>query len=83
MSVLSSGGDNSKRGGDIVTIEKFKAFALQFEFQLTEGANSGIKYGLGNNGPSIGLEYQILADTHPDAKLGVVGKPYHCFAVAI
>lgn len=74
LSVLANGGDKSKRGGDIITTEKFKAFSLQFEFQLTEGANSGVKYCMGNNGPSIGLEYQILADTHPDAKMGVVGN---------
>jgi len=74
LSVLASGDDKSKKGGDIVTTEKFKAFALQFGFQLTEGANSGIKYGLGNNGPSIGLEYQLLAETHPDAKMGDAGN---------
>lgn len=74
ISVLSAGGDDSKRGGDIITKEKFKAFDLQFEFQLTEAANSGVKYGMGNNGPSIGLEYQVLDDKHPDAKMGVVGN---------
>ncbi len=74
LSVLSNGGDPSKKGGDIVTKEKFKAFSFQFEFMLTEGANSGIKYCTGNNGPSIGLEYQLLADTHPDATQGVVGN---------
>jgi hypothetical protein len=48
---------------------------LKFEFNFTEGANSGIKYGLGNNGPSIGLEYQILDDeNHPDAKNGISGN---------
>jgi hypothetical protein len=64
-----------ERGGDIVTAEKFKAFDFQFEFQLTEGANSGVKYGLGNNGPGIGLEYQVLDDdNHPDAKQGIEGN---------
>lgn len=74
LSVLSSKGDESKRGGDIVTTEKFKAFDLQFEFQLTDAANSGVKYCLGNNGPSVGLEYQILDNKHPDANQGVVGN---------
>lgn len=64
-----------ERGGDIVTVEKFKAFDLLFEFKLTKGANSGIKYCLGNNGPSIGLEYQILDDeNHPDADGGAAGN---------
>ena len=74
LTVLSTK-ESEKRGGDIVTREKFKAFELRFEFNLSEGANSGIKYGTGNNGPSIGLEYQILDDArHPDAKMGVVGN---------
>jgi len=73
LTVLSSGGDASEKGGDIVTKEEFGSFELKFDFNFTEGANSGIKYCLGNNGPSIGLEYQILDDDrHPDAKNGVV-----------
>ena len=74
ISVLAKKDGYVKRGGDVVTEEKFKAFSLQFEFKLTEGANSGVKYCLGNNGPSIGLEYQVLSDSHSDAKMGVVGN---------
>jgi len=59
----------SKGGGDIITREKYGDFELLFEFNLTEGANSGIKYFVdtlyhektGNmmvNGP----EYQIIDD---------------------
>ncbi len=63
----------TKGGGDIVTLKQFGPFELKFDFKLTEGANNGIKYGIGNNGPNIGLEYQILDDAkHPDAKQGVV-----------
>ncbi|MDB4584926.1 DUF1080 domain-containing protein, partial [Draconibacterium sp.] len=75
LSVLSSGGDASKKGGDIITKKEFGAFELKFDFNFTKGANSGIKYGIGNNGPGLGLEYQILDDdVHPDAKQGVVGN---------
>ena len=75
LSVLSSGGDDSKKGGDIITKKEFSAFELKFEFNITEGANSGVKYGIGNNGPGLGLEYQILDDDkHPDAKKGAVGN---------
>jgi hypothetical protein len=75
LTVLASGGPGSKRGGDIVTTEKFKAFELRFDFNMSEGANSGIKYFTGNNGPSIGLEYQILDDAkHPDASQGAAGN---------
>jgi hypothetical protein len=79
ISVLKSTGGESENGGDVVTEKEFGAFDLQFEFRLTEGANSGLKYFVteseGNKGSAIGLEYQILDDaTHPDAKQGVVGN---------
>ncbi|KJD37243.1 hypothetical protein PW52_02085 [Tamlana sedimentorum] len=76
LSVLSSGGAESRAGGDIVTTEQFSDFELKVDFKLTPGANSGIKYYVDteiNKGPgsSIGLEYQILDDDlHPDAKKG-------------
>ena len=76
LTVLSSGGEESAAGGDIVTTELYGDFELKVDFKLTEGANSGIKYYVDtdlNKGPgsSIGLEYQILDDErHPDAKLG-------------
>ncbi len=59
----------SSGGGDVLTKEKFGDFELIFEFKLTEGANSGIKYFVDTlykettgkmmvNGP----EYQIIDD---------------------
>ena len=79
LNVVKSTGAESTNGGDIVTVDEFKAFDLQFEFKLTEGANGGLKYFVtekeGNKGSAIGLEYQILDDEkHPDAKQGVVGN---------
>jgi hypothetical protein len=44
LSVQKSDGAESENGGDIVTEETFAAFDLQFQFRLTEGANSGVKY---------------------------------------
>jgi hypothetical protein len=73
LSVLSAA-ESVERGGDIITKEEFGPFELKFDFKLSEAANSGLKYGIGNNGPGLGLEYQILDDKHPDAKLGVVGN---------
>ncbi|MEO7313411.1 MAG: DUF1080 domain-containing protein [Chitinophagaceae bacterium] len=75
LTVLDAGGEESTNGGDIVTNEEFAAFDLSFEFKLTPGANSGVKYFVTLNedskGSAIGLEYQVLDDTlHPDAKLG-------------
>lgn len=75
LSVLSSGGDESKKGGDIITKKEFGPFELKFDFNFTEGANSGIKYGIGNNGPGLGLEYQVIDDEgHPDALKGDLGN---------
>jgi hypothetical protein len=74
--VLSTGGEESTAGGDIVTKELYGDFELKADFKLTPGANSGIKYYVDTeinkgSGSSIGLEYQILDDElHPDAKLG-------------
>ncbi len=72
--------DGSETGNDIVTTEKYAAFEMVFEFKLTEGANSGVKYFVNEDFDSggksgIGLEYQVLDDErHPDAKQGVVGN---------
>ena len=79
LTVVQGDGAESENGGDIVTEEMFGAFDLQFEFRLTEGANSGVKYfvteGEGNKGSAIGLEYQVLDDEkHPDAKQGAAGN---------
>jgi hypothetical protein len=79
LSVVPSGGAESANGGDILTEKLYGAFELQFEFKLSEGANSGVKYFVtekeGNTGSAIGLEYQVLDDEkHPDAKLGADGN---------
>ncbi|MDR7130766.1 hypothetical protein J2X69_003123 [Algoriphagus sp. 4150] len=79
LTIAASDGGESTNAGDIVTKEKFSAFDLAFEFRLTEGANSGVKYFVtlteGNKGSAIGLEYQVLDDDkHPDAKMGRDGN---------
>ena len=74
LSVVETGGAESRAGGDIVTEAAFTAFDLKVEFRLTPGANSGIKYYVDTElnkaeGSAIGLEFQLLDDaTHPDAK---------------
>jgi hypothetical protein len=79
LKIQKSDGSESMTFGDIVTTEQFKAFDLAFDFNLSEGANSGVKYFVtlseGNTGSAIGLEYQILDDAlHPDAKMGRDGN---------
>jgi hypothetical protein len=72
-------------GGDLMTIDSFADFELSFEWKVTPGANSGVKYnvseamsiaqgGAGTQGgpthSALGFEYQILDDDrHEDGKL--------------
>lgn len=80
LTVLSSGGQESRNGGDIVTVNSFGDFELSVDFKITEGANSGIKYFVDSElnkgeGSAIGLEFQVLDDEkHPDAKKGKNGN---------
>jgi len=70
-------------GGDLRTKERFDNFELCFEFRLTQGANSGVKYNVsqemsaqhGHVSAAIGFEFQVLDDRyHPDAKQGRDGN---------
>lgn len=79
MTVLKSDGGESTNGGDIITRSQYSVFDLSFEFKLSPGANSGVKYFVTlkekTQGSAIGLEYQILDDKlHPDAKMGRDGN---------
>ncbi len=80
LSVVETGGAESRAGGDIVTDRTFAAFDLRVDFRLSPGANSGIKYYVDTElnraeGSAIGLEFQLLDDaTHPDAKAGRDGN---------
>ena len=80
LAVEKSGGGEAANGGDIVTVDTYGNFMLKVDFQITNGANSGIKYFVKpdmnkGEGSAIGCEFQILDDQrHPDAKLGVNGN---------
>jgi hypothetical protein len=66
-------------GGDLMTVDSFVDFELSFEWKVTPGANSGVKYNVsetmslaqgGAGTPALGFEYQILDDDrHEDGKL--------------
>jgi len=60
-----------KKGGDIVTVEKFQNFELEWEWRLEPGGNNGLKYFVTEERPSApGHEYQMIDDNgHPDAKV--------------
>lgn len=80
LTVLASGGAESRNGGDIVTEDSFRNFELSVDFKISEGANSGIKYFVDSElnkgeGSAIGMEFQVLDDkAHPDATQGKNGN---------
>ena len=62
-------------GGDLMTVDAFRDFELAFEWRVTPGANSGVKYNVSEtlsmahagNHAALGFEYQVLDDVlHPD-----------------
>ena len=66
-------------GGDIMTVGAYRDFELVFEWKVSAGANSGIKYNVSEEmstaappvHAALGFEYQILDDAlHPDAQNG-------------
>lgn len=76
-------GNPAGYGGDLRTRERFRDFELCFDFKLSAGANSGVKYNVsqalssahGHPSSAIGFEYQVLDDArHPDAKMGRNGN---------
>ena len=63
-------------GGDIVTTEQFGDFDFRFEWKISPGGNSGVKYFTDekrDRNAAIGHEYQLLDDAeHPDGKNGPI-----------
>ena len=56
-----------------MSVDLYTYFELSFEFKLTPGANSGVKYRVleseKRKGVAFGPEYQVVDDElHPDAK---------------
>jgi len=60
----------SAKAGDLVSRREFVDFELEFEWKVTEGANSGVKYRLRKTPRGwLGPEYQVIDDAgHKDAK---------------
>lgn len=69
------GGEKAQRGGDIITVKKYSSFDLMFEFKLSKGANSGLKYFVEMNPYVPGCEYQMIDDeNNKDIKNDKDGK---------
>jgi hypothetical protein len=72
--VIEDGALVLNEGGNIITKEQYADFDLRFEFNLTRGANSGIKYYVAElvnrqSGDTVmnGPEYQLIDDVdNPD-----------------
>ena len=61
------------KGGDIYSALAYKNFEFTWEWKISEGGNSGVKYRTHKyDGKGwLGLEYQMLDDAkHPDGKIG-------------
>lgn len=56
---LSKSLENRTKGGSLISVKQYPNFELKFEFKISPGGNSGIKYRSLDN---LGLEYQILDD---------------------
>jgi hypothetical protein len=64
-------------GGDLMTEATFGDFELSWEWKVTPGANSGVKYNVSEEFSkaragyaALGFEYQVLDDErHPDAQM--------------
>lgn len=65
-------------GGDLMTNETFRDFELAFDWKISPGGNSGVKYNVSEelsmanapNHAALGFEYQVLDDSlHEDNKI--------------
>ena len=59
--------DPTKAGGNVYTADEYSDFTVRFEFKLTPGANNGlgIRAPLSGDAAYVGMEIQILEDSHP------------------
>ena len=65
-------GKDTRGARDIITTDTYDRFELAWEWKVSLGGNSGVKYYvLEDMDSAIGHEYQIIDDErHPDAKFG-------------
>jgi hypothetical protein len=64
-------------GGDLITRDVFRDFELVFEWKISPGGNSGVKYNVSEeismanapNHAALGFEYQVLDDSLAEDRL--------------
>ena len=72
LSVDPGDGKDTRGQRDIITTAQFDRFELTWDWRVSEGGNSGLKYFvLEDMDSAIGHEYQMIDDErHADAKIG-------------
>jgi hypothetical protein len=72
LTVNPGDGTDTRGQRDIITTVTFDHFELAWEWRMSEGGNSGLKYFvLEDQNSAIGHEYQLIDDDrHADAKVG-------------
>jgi len=72
LTLPSNGAGDTHGQRDLITDATFDQFDLRWEWKISQGGNSGVKYFVLEDRPdAIGHEYQIIDDQrHADAKIG-------------
>jgi hypothetical protein len=72
LTVAAGDGGDTRGALDLISNDTFDTFELTFDWRISQGGNSGVKYFvLEDRDAAIGHEYQIIDDErHPDAKVG-------------
>jgi hypothetical protein len=72
LTVPPKDGKDTRGALDLITTASYDRFELSFEWRISPGGNSGVKYFvLEDMDSAIGHEYQIVDDQkHPDALIG-------------
>jgi hypothetical protein len=72
LTIVANGAGDTHGMRDLITDDTFDQFDLRWEWKMSQGGNSGVKYFvLEDENSAIGHEYQLIDDErHPDAKIG-------------
>ena len=72
VTIPSTKEGDTKGQRDLITDATYDQFDIKWDWKISQGGNSGLKYFVLEDQPSaIGHEYQMIDDErHPDAKIG-------------
>lgn len=72
LTIAKNDGKDTRGARDLISTDTYDRFELAFEWRISQGGNSGVKYFvLEDMDSAIGHEYQVIDDErHPDAKIG-------------